>query len=165
MLKPLFLQSLMEKKVKWKKVSWIYRLTNNSTFFFSILQSGFGGRTSTFLWLSWAFSSPSSPGCLSIPCGFPSPTGEVSVRGLGGTGREECGFGLLKLDFGAESSCSGGTEGDPSWSPSFWLCSWRAFSRWSCCRLFFTGRRRCGSNGSVWRKRMEKNSLVWAANN
>lgn len=126
-----------------------YRLTNNSTFFFSNLQSGFGGRISTLLWPSWEFSSPSSFGWLSMPCGCPSPTGEVRVKWLGRVGEEKGGFWTLTLCFGAESSCSGSNEVDPSWSPSFWLCSTRAFSRWSCCRLFFVGRRRCGSNGSM----------------
>lgn len=143
----------MGKKGKWKKVSWIHRLTNNSIFFFSNLQSGFGGRTSAFLWPSQEFSSPNSLGWFSIPCGFPTPTGEVSVRGLGGVGGEICGFWVLNLCFGAESSCSGGNEVDPSWSPSFWLCSWRAFSRWSCCRVFFAGRRRCASKGSIAKRK------------
>lgn len=125
-----------------------HRLTNNSIFFFSTLQSGFGVRISAFLWPSWEFWSPGSCGWPSTLCRFPLPVEEEeSERGLGTAG-EGGGFWWLTLCLGGESSCSGGNEADPSWRPSFWLCSSRAFSRWSCCLVFFTGRRRWGSNRS-----------------
>lgn len=43
------------KHDRMRKASWIYRLTNNSTFFVSDLQSGCGGQTSSFVGPSQEF--------------------------------------------------------------------------------------------------------------
>lgn len=119
-----------------KPILWFYRLTNNSTFFFSTLEFGFAGRVwplslplqgstgvTSFCWsrLSFCFSSPAEGGW------------------GGGIG---C-WGWQGLCFGTESNCSGGTEAAPPCSPSFWHCCWRAFSRCNCFRLLFTVWGRC----------------------